>query len=246
MTQQGIPWYYVYSDRYEAFHYMFQSQIQTSGFELKPLYVEQSTFDQVTYREGLYHFLCGCFIKQEFMYKLVHELPEDSYFLFTDVDYIITDEAKLHRYISRLMERKVELAFQYEPQRREVSQFDINVGFCLIRVCANTRAYFTEVMRRAENETVKNDLDIMASVLETYPGRFKTIRKDIICMPNLLDTLENRDNLMAIPILCDMSTDYKENLKSKYESAKSYGLPMQAYISMALANGRTPEELGLA
>lgn len=241
MLLYPLPWYYAYSPRYEAFHWMFQDRIQSAYFELRPQFIEQSVFDNVTYREGSYHYLCGCFVKQERIYELLKTLPENSYFLYTDVDYHIQDLDKLWESLYALMVSGVDMAFQYEPQNKPIHVCNINVGFGLFHVNQRVRDYFAAVLKAAAGENVKNDLDIMTEYLPPLADSVAVIPPEVISMPYS----PYKYNAALIPILCGNHGDYKKNLQEKYESLKSVNVPVQAYIAMALANGRTPEELGL-
>ena len=42
-----------------------------------------------------------------------------------------------------------------------------------------------------------------------------------------------------------INSNYKVNMMQKYMGAKSFGVPIETYITMAIQNGRTPDELGL-
>jgi hypothetical protein len=244
MATDPLPWYYAYSPRYEVFHWMFQNRITHPKFQLEPQFIEQSVFDQVTYRDGATHYLCGCFIKQQRIYELLQTLPEDSYFLYTDVDYHVVNLEALWTSLEETMKRGVHMAFQYEPQGKPNDNCNINVGFGLFRVCATTREFFATVMKAAGGEEVKNDLDIITEFLPTFQGISEVIPSDVICMPYMATNV-NQDTIGCIPVLCSNSGNYKENLREKYDSLRSVNLPIQTYIAMALANGRTPEELGL-
>jgi hypothetical protein len=240
----ALPWFYTVSPRYEVFHHVLQHTINRELFELKPLFVPQSIFDAVTYREGSHHYLCGCFIKQQQINELLQGLPENSYFLFTDVDYLITNNHILNEALQSLMKKEVDMAFQYEDHHNVIPFCNINVGFALIRVNQRVKDFFGDVCRRAATESTKNDLEIMVDVLKDYKGPVEVVDSTTICMPYSVNPA-NLSKIAMIPILCSNSKDYRVNMKQKYITLKQYGIPIEEFIQLTIANGRTPEELGL-
>ena len=57
-----IPWFFIYSEKYQVFYDILNSLISEEYFDLYPTKKDQSLFDKNTYKENS-HFLSGCFIK---------------------------------------------------------------------------------------------------------------------------------------------------------------------------------------
>ena len=90
----NLPWYFVWSGKYGIFADILTSVVSDKYFNLYPIEISQELFDRTAYQEGK-HFLSGMFIKDYEIYKILQNIEEDSYFIFSDVD-VIAFEDELH------------------------------------------------------------------------------------------------------------------------------------------------------
>lgn len=234
-----IPWYYVYSQRYEALHHMFKDSIKDERFNVVPLFVDQSEFNKVTYNNIGTHYLTGCFIKQEIILHILKKLPTNSYFLFTDVDFVILNEKGLYEFFQGYMDRGVDMAYMWEGDK-------CNVGFALLRANEKTIAYFNNVVNRGREASNLNDLEVMFPLFSEFrqTGAIEILDKSVICLSNYYSETE-KSGIKMVQLLCNNSKNYRENMMEKYMGAKAFNISIEKYINMAVYNGRTPDELGL-
>jgi hypothetical protein len=241
----SIPWYYVYSQRYEALHHMMTKTVTDKAFTLKPLFVEQSEFNKTIYKEGTSHFLTGCFIRQDLMLRILKESPLGSYFLFTDCDIVVLNQNGLFDFFKEYMDRNVDMVYMWENTGKEGVR-NCNVGFALIRVTHETIAYFESVMRNAANCVDKTDLEIMDPLFSEFPGTIELFDRKVICLSNYFGETEPKSEIKIVQVLCSNTKDYRVNMREKYYGIQMFGLPIEEYLQMALMQGRTMDELGLS
>ncbi len=245
MSSEPIRWFYAYSQRYEALHYMFKDMIKDPRIAVTPLFVDQSEFSKTTYQEGTHHFFCGCFIKQEMMLYAMKKLPIGSYFLFTDVDLVVLNQHKLYDFFQDYIQRKVDMVYMYEGQNSDIPYMNCNVGFALIRVSEITIAYFEEVLRQAKTSVDKFDMEIMQPLFRTFPGTIETFDRTKIVLSNHFMDIAEKQEVLVVQLLCGNNKDYHINMMQKYSGAKAFGVQIETYLEAALRNGRTPDEIGL-
>ena len=232
-----LPWYYVYSQRYEALHHMFSNSIKDPRFNVVPLFVDQSEFSKVTYNNIGSHYLSGCFIKQEIILHILKKLPTNSYFLFTDVDFVILNEKGLYEYFQGYMDRGIDMMYMWEGDK-------CNVGFALLRANEKTIAYFESVIKIGRETSDLFDMEVMFPLFSEFPGTIEILDKSVICLSNFYNETE-KSGIKMVQLLCSNSKDYKKNMTEKYMTSKAFGIPIETYINMAIRNGRTTDELGL-
>jgi hypothetical protein len=216
---------------------MFKDSIKDPRFNVVPLFVDQSEFNKTTYDKNKSHFLSGCFIKQEIILHILKKLPINTYFLFTDVDFVVLKESGLYEFFQSYMNRGVDMAYMWEGEK-------CNVGFALLRANEATIAYFEAVVKKGRENSNLNDLDVMFPLFSEFPGSIEILDKKILCLSNYYNETEPKSHIAMVQILCGNSKDYRQNMMQKYMGVKAFGVPIEPYINMALENGRTPDELG--
>ena len=235
----SLEWFYVYSQRYEALHHMLQDSIKDPRFNVKPLFVDQSEFTKTTYREGTTHFLAGCFIKQEVVLHILKKLPLNTYFLFTDVDCVITKEAGLYDFFKGYMDKEIDMAYMWEGSSSS------NIGVSLLRVNEKTIAFYESVLKKSRENPTMVDQNIIVSLLPEFRGQVAHFDKSVLCLSNYYAETEPKSGILLVQVLCCCTPDYKQNMMQKYMGAKTLGVPIERYIQNAIDNGRTPDELGV-
>jgi hypothetical protein len=245
ISHAKLPWYYVYSPRYTAFHYMMQDCIRDSRFELRPIFVEQSVFKKA-YNPAAGHFMCGCYIKLEKILELLKTLPLYSYFLLTDNDVIVIKNEGLFEYLQVFMDKGVDMAFM----RERVGEFQVNVGFQLFKVCPRVIRFFEEVIEitRSSNTSETDKMDeqsIVVSLLPKFPGTIEIFDNTRIVLSNMFNETNPKENINAVHLLCGNHKDFRMNMYEKYMGIKALGAPVEQYIRRAIQDGIHPDELGV-
>lgn len=224
---------------------MLVDTVKDERFKVTPLFVEQSEFNRTTYRDGAPHFFSGCFIKQEMILHILKQVPEGTYFLFTDVDLAILRQDALYDFLKRYTDRQIDMVYMHENQNKEYAPMNCNVGFALIRASTKTRNFFEEVMRQARTTTDKFDMEIMTPLFPNFPGRIETFDPTRIVLSNQFTSLERPQDAIIVQLLCGNNSDYRKNMMQKYSGAKAFGIHIEKYLEEALRAGRSPDELGL-
>jgi hypothetical protein len=217
---------------------MFKDSIKDPRFNVVPLFVDQSEFNKTTYDKDKNHFLSGCFIKQEIILHILKKLPINTYFLFTDVDFVVLKESGLYEFFQGYMDRGIDMAYMWEGER-------CNVGFALLRVNEATVAYFEKVVKKGRETSDLFDMEVMFPLFSEFPGRIEILDKKVICLSNHYSETEPKSGIAMVQILCGNSKDYRQNMMEKYMGVNTFGVDIHRYIKMALENGRTQDELGL-
>ena len=241
-----LPWFYVYSERYEAMHYMLHSHIyKNPNFHVQPIKVDQSEFSKTTYLESNTHFLAGCFIKQAMILQILKQLPINTYFIFTDVDILVVNSEGLSEMFQSYIEKEYDMVYCWENSDQDVPVKNYNIGVSLIRVNEKTIKFFENFMEKSHNSVNTLDQNLLCSLLPEFPGRIGVFDKEIVTMSNFLNDLETRSNIKVIQVLCGNHKDYHLNMQEKYMCMQHLGAPIQQCIELALQNGRSLDELGL-
>jgi len=129
-----LDWYYVYSPHYEFFHTALCEKIDKAFFNLHPLFVDQSIFDEHLYKHDGEHFFSRITVKIDKLISIIEErrsLQKTAPFIFTDCDILITP------YASRTLPfytkyEEVDILFQ----REYLTNAEVNPGCKMIRPTA--------------------------------------------------------------------------------------------------------------
>jgi hypothetical protein len=241
-----LPWFYVYSERYEAMHYMLHSHIYMNpDFDVRPIKVDQSEFAKTTYLESNTHFLAGCFIKQAMILQILKQLPTDSYFIFSDVDILVVNSNGLLEMFQEYMDKNYDMVYCWENSDQDVPIKNYNIGVSLIKVTEKTIKFFENFMEKSRTTVNILDQNLLCSMLPEFSGSIGVFDKNVVIMSNFLNDLETTTNIKIIQVLCGNNRDYHLNMQEKYMSMQRLGAPIQECIELALQNGRSLDELGL-
>lgn len=238
-----IPWYYVWSQRYAALHYALEDAIQKSEhFEAKPVFVDQSEFNKTTYREGFGHFMCGCYLKQENLLKILKSVPLYSYIIFSDVDNVLVNDKGLFEYFQSFMDRGIDMVYMWE---KEETRKHVNVGFSLLRVSPAVIRFYEKVMKDSIGST-EPDGNLVDFNLKDFPGSVEVFDPHYCILSNYIAETEPKTNIKIVQVLCGSHADFRLNMHEKYGGSKHLGVPIENYIMKAIQSGISPEVLGLS
>ena len=235
----SLDWYYVYSQRYEALHYALKDSIKDSRFNVKPLFIDQSEFNKVTYNGVGTHFLSGCYIKQEILLKILKTVPLGTYFIFTDADCAVLNNTGLYEFFQMYMNNDIDMVFASEGKT-------CNIGISLIRASEKTIAFFETVLNRTKEDPTILDQDLINSLFPEFPElSIAHFDSSIIGLSIYYGPRYHRDTLKLVQFLCTNTQDYRINMNDKYKSMEALGVSVNTYIIQALQNGRSPDELAV-
>jgi hypothetical protein len=161
-----IPWYYIWSEKYELFHTTFQDITSRifpklrEQFAIRPLYIEQHEFSNKLSKDPQIHPFAGCNLKIDALINCI-EANMGKHFLFTDIDIIIRQPT-----IKEMLDpfKDYDMVFMTEDTHSNA----INIGFCYIKASTETLEFWKNVQRRVKQEG-GHDQDIANQLLKNNP-----------------------------------------------------------------------------
>lgn len=207
-----IPWFYIYSPKYEIFHHILCSSLQEySGFAVEPIFYPQSAFErQVKPGE---HFFAGNALKFKMILKKMDALPENSQFILSDADVYVTRPSQLYELCTMRYSEKDIVGMQ-----DQVESEDTNIGFLLCR----------------NNRVVRSFFEFLVHSIETTGGQDQAIYNDLVdrMVPNngmfsLTDAIQSNmswlkdSDYSIVQFLCSNGA-YERNVFEKLLSALFY------------------------
>jgi hypothetical protein len=232
MPVAPIPWYFIWSDRYEIFANILKQGINMypTIFQDKNQYISQEDFDKhLNKAKG--HFLCGCFLKLNKTYELLTTLPENSYFIFSDADILIFPNRALEDLINLYIKINADIVFMREALN---SSFN-NVGFSLIKVCEANRKLFSDAIQKSQTDTFGLDGSIINDSLSNYTGSLFQFPPEFVMTSCTFKDFQKRqsnmkntyENLMIFQALCNPENPPEYVIYEKLQQYKTLGVPIE-------------------
>jgi len=166
-TVTQVPWYYMWSQKYQFFHEVLVNEMKDPNISLEPIHIEQSVLDKELYKTE------GCHIKIDLLIKCLKDNmgnKERPYILFTDVDLIVKpgiyDSLKTH------IDSNVDMVF--------LKEVDANIGFILLKVCDEVLTFWQLVKERML-EKVGHDQTYVNELIKDFPGKWEYFNDKFIC-----------------------------------------------------------------
>jgi len=159
-----VPWYYIWSEKYEIFHTIFQDTVTrlypniSKEFSIRPIYLEQSEFTKKLNTDQTTHPFKGCNIKIDTLINFINA-NMNNYFIFSDID-IIVKQPDIRQMIDKHL--KHDMTFMSEDKNSKAA----NIGFCLIKATKETLEFWKQVQRLVLEES-GHDQDIVNLLLKT-------------------------------------------------------------------------------
>ena len=187
-----LPWYYVWSPRYEIFHRILSQQLHDiSGIKVKPLFVEQSVFT-LKRKEGE-HFFTGIGIKIYAIIKILKEVP-GNFIVFSDVDLVV-----LGKDMPCIMEPyKVN---DITCMRDSFSKEEYNIGCMLIKSTNETIALFERTLEVIHTENLLDQVAFNREI-ENFKGTHAYFSTKQFLQSNMIHEEEDEAQYRVIQCLC--------------------------------------------
>jgi hypothetical protein len=192
MTDNPIPYVFVWSDNYKVFAECLQTSIRHYSNALidQSEYIPQSEFDKTIYKiDG--HVLNGCFIKLEKTLECLYTLPEDSYFIFSDADIIISPNKKFIELLNYYRSIEADIVFMRESLTHDFS----NIGFSFIRVNNHTRDLFRNALLLAKEDPTNADGNLVNQALKNYTGSHYYFPSELVATTSTMMEFEFRGGI---------------------------------------------------
>ena len=191
-----IPWYYIWSPRYEIFHRMIQYAFTTKqelslNFNDRPIFYEQSFFTKNLSTKDKEHPFQGCNAKVDLVLDCI-ENNMDKYFLFTDADiYIHSDKVK--DMCQPFIDANKDMVFMKEENDDGSA---VNIGFILIKGNEKTKQFWLDV-QKCVAETKGHDQGICNNLLPLWNGTWDLFDRRKVCSSKTL-----RGDFVIFQALC--------------------------------------------
>jgi hypothetical protein len=201
-----IPWYYIYSPKYEIFHHILSSSIgQTDDFNVCPVFLPQEAFSN-TYSVSGEHFFAGNTLKLDIMIKALEQHPGE-HVIISDADTIADNLSHFRIYLE--FYKNYDIVFAKDSNLTTCA-----VGFAFIKSTPNTIRFLREVMIETQN-TRKTDIDIINTRLNLFPGTYT-----MFSYPEVTQTNKHilKDQYYILQLLCSNTETYEKNLFEKLVS----------------------------
>jgi Nucleotide-diphospho-sugar transferase len=201
-----IPWYYIYSPKYEIFHHMLSSSIgPTTDFNVCPVFLPQEAFSN-TYSIPGEHFFTGNTLKLDLMIKALEQHPGE-HVIVSDADVIADDSSNFRLYLESYMNNDITIS-------PDVGTTIGNLGFIFLKSTPETIKFLKDAMFETYT-TQKPDLAIVNKNLATFSGRHGLFTSEV--------TQTNKfilgSNFYILQLLCTNHETYEKNLFEKLIAA---------------------------
>jgi len=170
---ERIPWYYMWTPKYEMFHRLIQESMDRfprlrADFCDRPIYYEQALFNKKLTTEAGTHSFTNSNLKVDLMIQCI-EQNWGKYFIFSDAD-IYINSAKVKEMCVPFMELGYDSVFMAESSDGS----DVNIGFILIKANEATLALWKGIQAHI-NEQGGHDQSIMNNILQKgWSGKWCT------------------------------------------------------------------------
>jgi hypothetical protein len=204
---KSIPWYYVYSPKYEIFHHILRSSIgPTNDFIINPVFVPQEAFSN-TYSMSGDHFFSGNTVKVDCIVKALKNHPGE-HILVTDVDVIADNISEFRIYLESYLHN--DITFMADKPIEKT----INLGFAFIKSTPDTIALFETAVQQIKS-TGGLDQPIVRELLPSFEGQH-----DVFSLPEVSPSNLYRvgSKCYIIQTLCSNAETYEKNLFEKLAS----------------------------
>jgi len=203
-----LPWYYVWSPRYEIFHRILSQQLHDiSGIKVNPLFVEQSVFTRKrnAVKEGE-HFFTGIGIKIYAIIKILKESP-DNFIVFSDVDLVV-----LGKDIIAIMESyKVN---DITCMRDSFSKEEYNIGCMLIKSTTETISLFERALEVIHTENLLDQVAFNREIAN-FKGAHAYFSTKQFLQSNMIHEEEDESQYRVIQCLCAADQEPMEVITEK-------------------------------
>jgi hypothetical protein len=192
-----IPFYYIWTPKYKLFADVLKSGLShySNFLEDKELFMTQEEFEATlskSSKEG--HFMTGCFLKIDHILELLHSLPENSYFLFSDADVILFPNKELQKLLEVYTSSNIDCVCMRESTVSSISNF----GFCLFKVCDANKDLFIRILAMTKENPTGHDQTMLNDALKTYTGIHHFFPPEFVTTSSTLIDIYNRQSNKSI------------------------------------------------
>jgi len=209
-----IPWFYMWSEKYQFFHELLQDHMKEHEFTLMPIHIPQSYFDENLYKTEKTHPWNGCTLKIDLLIERL-ETTDAPYILFTDIDIIA--KSNIYNNMKRHIENNDTMVFLDEGTH-------LNIGFILLKVCPDVINFWKKV-KLAMIETPGHDQKYVNDLIKDYKGSWTKFDGQLFTCSNTWNQTAEFSVLQPLSSCLGKEFDFAEKI---FTTAQH--LDVQAYM----------------
>jgi hypothetical protein len=227
-----IKYHYQWSENYKMFRDIlkFSLQLYPDVFEISDEFIPQEKWDNKI-DNNPHGWLAGCWFKVFKIHELLHTLPENSYFIFSDVDIIIFPDRKLKELMDLYVNMEADMVFMKEAQNRDSSNF----GFAMYRVNEVNRNLYDRMLEVIKIDPTSIDQCIFNTCLKDYTGsHFYFPPELVMTSSSAIDCQQKSHNAstmfgkaMIYQAICDPTKGKESMIHQKIHQYKMFGIPFE-------------------
>jgi hypothetical protein len=237
-----IKYHYQWSENYKMFRDIlkFSLQLYPDVFEISDEFIPQEKWDNKIDNIKDKGWLAGCWFKVNKIHELLHTLPENSYFIFSDVDIIIFPNRKIKELMDLYVNIEADMIFMKEAQNKDYSNF----GFSMYRVNEVNRKLFNRMLEEIKANPEGIDISILNKCLKDYDGSHFYFPPELVMTSSSLidcslkphNALTMMNKIMIYQALCDPTHGKESMIQQKIAQYKNFGMPFE-HICKVMNNG---------
>lgn len=237
-----IKYHYQWSENYKIFRDIlnFSLQLYPDIFEISDEFIPQEKWDKILDRTINKGWPAGCWFKVHKIHEMLHTLPENSYFIFSDVDMIIFPNRKIKELMELYTNIEADMVFMKEAQNRDYSNF----GFSMYRVNEVNRKFFDRMVECAKLNPDAVDISILNQCLKEYNGSHFYFPPELVMTSSSLidcnlkpnNTITMMNKIMIYQALCDPTQGKESLMNQKIEQYRNFEIPFE-HICKIMNNG---------
>jgi Nucleotide-diphospho-sugar transferase len=226
-----LDWYYIYSQRYAAFHCYLEDKIPRDQFVPHPIFIDQASFDEHLYKHSGKHFMTGINFRIIHIIKTIQErLSSENTepFFFTDCDILIGSLAAtvLPKYA---LDKTVDLWIQNEYGSSE--NVVGNPGCILCRPNERSLSFWNRVLDYMNmNITTIMDMDAINHILKDEVS----LNWKLFHIAHVNTSITIKYSEYAIYHILCATDDKRRGMAEKYAEAIHMNQPMDEYIKKGI------------
>ena len=226
-----IKYHYQWSENYKMFRDIlkFSLELYPDVFEISDEFIPQEKWDNKIDTVKDKGWLAGCWFKVNKIHELLHTLPENSYFIFSDVDIIIFPDRKLKELMDLYVNIEADMIFMKEAQNKDYSNF----GFSMYRVNEVNRKLFDSMLEEIKINPDGVDMTILNKCLKDYNGSHFYFPPELVmtssscidCQMKTYNSQTMMNKIMIYQALCDPTQGKVSMIHQKIHQYKIFGVP---------------------
>ena len=228
-----IKYHYQWSENYKMFRDIlkFSLELYPNLFEISDEFIPQEKWDNKIDSVKDKGWLAGCWFKVYKIHELLHSLPENSYFIFSDVDVILFPDRKLKELMDLYVKIEADMIFMKEAQNKDMSNF----GFSMYRVNEVNRNLFNRMIERIKIKPDGVDMGILNDCLKEYNGSHFYFPPELVMTAcSAIDCQQKSHNAstmfgkaMIYQAICDPTHGKESMIYQKIHQYKIFGIPFE-------------------